>query len=260
MSDAELVSALQDIFDAETPPDGIDRSDGFGEDYRIESLRIVPSDDGFDDLEVTVRFPRRVLPHRRTVVARLLFDREWREASDLDDAVSCAAYVMARWQSSVIAARSSTSARNRAAAEAWVPDAGESWQTLLTPLRAERGDVTEQDGGIVVPDDDGGTVTVHVTPEQWRSYVVESEAYARGDSGEDSLRPGDGPTEAYSQLAELIDSRWDDEHHVVFFRGGLHQSIRPGLPPVRSMMLRDPALSSEGGWYANAPEEDDGPT
>lgn len=255
MTDDELVAALGEIFAAETPPAGIDRSTGFGEDYRIESPRIVASDDGFDDLEVTVHFRRRLLSHRRNVVSRLLFDRAWREASDLVDPVSCAAYVVDRWHFSVVEPEAS-GGRHRAAAERSVPDAEASWQALLERLGALYDDVRERDGVIEVTDTDEGVCFVHVTPDQWRSFVVESEIDARHDHGEDAAASGDGPIEAIGLLGELIDSRWDDEHHVVFFRGDLRQSIRAELPPVRSMLLRDPALPPEGDWYAFAPDED----
>ncbi|MET0467443.1 MAG: hypothetical protein ABWZ87_01750 [Aeromicrobium sp.] len=256
MTDDELVAALQAIFDAAVPPDGIDRSNGYGDDYRIESLRIVASDDGFDDLEVTVHFRRKLLSHRRNAVARLLFDRAWREASGLTDPLSCAAHVVDRLPLSIMDSHASGDSKHRAAAESSVPDVDASWQALLGALREQESEVGEADDHISVSDAGDEPVLVHVTPEQWRAYVVDCEVAAREDSGEDALQAGDGPAEAYFQLDELIGSRWDDEQHIVFFRGRLHQSIRAELPPVRSTIM-DPDFPADGGdWYAYAPDED----
>ncbi|MET0930179.1 MAG: hypothetical protein ABWX74_11705 [Aeromicrobium sp.] len=258
MTDDGLVAAVQAIFDAEVPPDGIDRGGGHGDDHRIESLRIVPADDGFDDLEVTVHFRRRLLSHRRNAVSRLLFDRTWRETSDLVDPIACAAYVVAGWQSAIVDPDAHARDRHRAAAEASVPDADTTWQALFAALRASGAEVIESGDAIEVSDGGDEPVTVHVTPDQWRAFVVECEVDARRDSGEDAAESGDGPAEAYFRLDELIGSRWDDERHIVSFRGGLSQSTRAELPPVRSTMLRDTELPDDegGGWYAYAPDED----
>ncbi|MCD9198570.1 hypothetical protein [Aeromicrobium wangtongii] len=223
MTDGELIEALQAIFAGDGPADAIDRSDGYGERYRIEAVRLVPSDDGFDDLEVTVRFLCRPVWRRRTVVARLLFDRAWREASDLLDPASCAAYVLARWRFSQVRPESLRARRRRRSAEAAVPGIGVCWQQLLGGLRRPGVEVTEDDGLIRLTGAGDDTVQVHVTPQQWRAHLA------------------DAP-DALSQLHEQIGSRWDDEHHIVFFRGRFHQSIRAELPPVRSMLLREPEL------------------
>lgn len=254
MSDDELLAALQEIFAAEVPPEEIDRSSGYGDDYRIESLRVMPSDDGFDDLEVTVHFRRTLLSHRRDVVSRLLFDRAWREASGLNDPIAYAAHVVGRWHLSIVAAETA-GGRHRAAAEKSVPDADVSWRALLERLGDLYDGVRDERGVIEVTDTDEGVCHVHVTPDQWRSVVVDFEIHARLDSGEDAATSGDGPIEAMGMLEELIDSRWDDEQHIVFFRGGLHQSIRAELPPVRSQQP-DPEPPADGGWFAFAPDED----
>lgn len=242
MTDAELVEALQAIFDSAEAPDGIDRSDGYGEDYRIESVRIMPGGDGFDDLEVTVRRRRGFL--RRKRVARLVVDRAWREASDLGDPMSYAAYVVHRWRSSQVTPDSLVMRRLRSAAEEFVPEPDICWRAMLHNLGASY-EVDERADGIAVSDE-GGTVLVHLTPEQWRSLVVEWEVASRADGGEDSRSSGHGPAEAYTRLDALIGSRWDDERHIVLFRGRLHLSIRAELPPVRSMLLRDPPPTVEG--------------
>lgn len=206
MNDTEFVLALQQLFDANDPSDGIDRSDGFGEDYSIRSLRVVGSDDGFDDLEVTLS----VGP--RTVVSRLLFDRDWREASGLDDVGAYAVFVAKRWRYSEI-----TSAPD-------VEPAGDSeadlWQFLLSSLAATAASVAAARLGIIeIVDDEGDLVTIHVTPQQWSRYAA----------GRDEA--------AFDELDELIGRRWDDEEHIVFFRGGFHHSVREQVPPVRSKML-----------------------
>lgn len=254
MTDAELVEALQAIFDSDETPDGIDRSDGYGEDYRIESVRIMPGGDGFDDLEVTVRRRRGIV--RRKRVARLVVDRAWREASDLNDPMSYAAYVVQRWRSSEVPAASRATRRRRPAADASVPAADICWRVLLQNLGAAY-DVDEREGALEVSDG-GGTVVVHVTPEEWRSFVVECETVSHADTIEDAAGPDRAPGEAFTRLEALIGSRWDDEQHIVLFRGRLHLSIRAELPPVRSMLLREPEAADDGDWYALAPDGTDG--
>ncbi len=201
MNDDALVRALQELFDADDPSDGLDRSDGLGEDYQIASLRRVPSDDGFDDVEITV------VVGTQSVVSRLLFDRAWREASGLDDVGSYAAFILARWRAALV----DDDARPAPSVE--VVDLEEA---LRRPSRS----VTRTSTGVLeVVDDGGDRVSVHVTPQQWRDVV---------------RRHGDGVVDT---LHEMIDSRWDDENHIVHFRGGLHRSVRPELPPVRSTLV-----------------------
>jgi hypothetical protein len=226
-SDRELLEALQRLFDAEDPSDGIDRHDGYGRDYRITGLRLVPSDDGFDDLEVTVRYGGQVL------TARVLFDRAWREASGLVDATSCAAYVVGTWQ----VARSGE-ARPPAPHRQAASDTAGLWRTLQQALVRDYVNVHQvSHGRVELVDEDGEVVTIHLTPQQWRDVVEECEAAAESDSGLDARRSGDGLAIALGELDEQIGSRWDDEEHIVFFRGAFHSSVRAELPPLRSRLM-----------------------
>lgn len=209
MTDAEFVAALQRIFDANDPSDGIDRSSGFGTDYRVTALRVVGSDDGFDDLEITMRIGPQ------TVMSRLLFDRAWRETSGLDDVGAYAIFVAERWRFSEVAITADT-----ADAEPADTADAELWQFLLASLAASAASVAASRLGLIeIVDDEGDRVTMHVTPAQWRRFAA-----GRHEA-------------AFEQLDELIGSRWDDEEHIVFFRGGFHHSVREQVPPVRSKML-----------------------
>lgn len=246
MSDDELlVQQVQAVLDANDPSDGIDRHDGYGRDYRLTDLRLVRSDDGFDDLEVTVRHADGVQ------VRRMLFDRAWRESSGLEDAVSCAAYVAARWMVS----RSGQVSDPRPLRQA-TAGTDELWRALEDALaRGYAGVNRVGHGRLEVVEEVGEIVTIHVTPQQWRRYVDDCEGTAEQDFGEDAWRAGDGLVIALDSLDELLGSRWDDEEHVVLFRGDLHASVRPELPPVRSMLLRETS-DADGDWYATGPGGD----
>ena len=225
-ADRELLEALQELFDADDPADGIDRHDGYGRDYRVTGVRLVPSDDGFDDLEVTVAHGSEV------VVSRVLFDRAWREASGLVDVRSCAAYVVDTWQHCPGGQARTGSAPRQAAA-----DTVGLWRGLQEALVRDHASVNQVGHGRTeLVEEDGEIVTIHLTAQQWRAFVDDCEAAAESDSGEDAWRAGDGLSIALGELDELIGSRWDDEEHIVFFRGRLWQSVRPELPPVRSRL------------------------
>ncbi len=209
MTDDELVDALSAIFATDAVAGDLDRSDGYGDEYRVESLQVVPGGDGFDDLLVTVD------DGGRTVTARLLFDRAWREASGLDDAAAYATFVLARWRSSLV--------DDSADAEQPVPPAPAAAPDLPVEevLRRSFGNANVVRRGVVeVVEEDGEIFLLHATPQDWRRFT--------------SGRP-----DAMGQLEEVVGARWDDEDHLVFFRGAFHSSIRPELPPVRSMLLRD---------------------
>lgn len=210
MNDTDFVAALQQVFDANDPSDGIDRSDGFGTDHRVTALRVVASDDGFDDLEVTLRIGRR------TARSRLLFDRSWREASGLDDVSAYAVFVAERWRHGLIAGPVPAAAD----AEPIGDTEADLWQLLLASLAATAASVAASRLGMIeVVDDEGDVVTIHVTPQQW-------------------CRVAAGRREAaLEQLHQLIGARWDDEDQVVVFRGAFHHSVREQVPPVRSKML-----------------------
>jgi hypothetical protein len=205
--DQGLARAVTAIFAADDPADGLDRSDGLGEDYVIESLEVVPGEDGFDDVAVTV-----AVGHE-TVVARLLYDRTWRQDSGLDDPQAYAGYVVAKWRTALV-----DDEAPRAEAPVLVDH-----DELETLLAASNAGVTRTRRGLLeVVDDDGEVFTLHATPQEWRAFAA-------------------GRRDPVGDLEELIGSRWDDETHIVFFRGAFHRSIRPELPPVRSMLLREDA-------------------
>jgi hypothetical protein len=226
-TDRELLAALQQRFDADDPSDGIDRHDGYGRDYGITGLRVVPSDDGFDDLEVTVRHGGEV------VRARVLFDRAWREASGLLDAASCAAYVVGTWQGARGGGARPPAPHRQAAS-----DTMDLWRTLQQSLVRDYVNVHQvSHGQVELVDEDGEVVTIHLSPQQWRDFVDDCEAAAGSDSGDDAWGSGDGLSIALGELDDLISSRWDDEEHIVFFRGRPFRSVRSELPPLRSRLL-----------------------
>ncbi|KQX76289.1 hypothetical protein [Aeromicrobium sp. Root472D3] len=201
MTDDELVEALRAIFAADAVADGLDRSDGYGDEYRITALRVVRGDDGFDDLLLTVE------DGHDTVTSRLLFDRAWRVASGLDDAGSYATFALARWRSSIV--HETVEPGPRPPVD--VPEVEEA-------LRRSYGNANLVRHGVVeVVEDDGEIFLLHATPQQWRRFV--------------SGRP-----DAMGALEEVVGARWDDEDHVVLFRGAFHSSIRPELPPLRSRL------------------------
>lgn len=224
----DFVEALQAVFDANDPADGIDRQDGYGSDYRIVSLRVVESDDGFDDLEVTMEASSAVRPIRpigrpRQFVSRVLFDRDWRNASGLDDLHRCAAYVVT--QSAV-----SRFDEQDEAVTGPAPD--------IAAVLGSFGAMTQSaQDTYEVASPHHTTLLVHVAPDEWAEFWRHEYADVH--------------------LAETVDSRLDDENHIVFFRGRFHPSIRRELPPVRSPILREPGSSLEGGeWFAIPPGED----
>lgn len=267
MSDDAFVEALQAIFDADDPSDGIDRGSGFGSTLRVTSLARV--DDGdFPELEVTYeldlpRRPRfRHVPRRATT--RVLFGQEWLTASGYTSAAAYAPEVAAEVQvdavnhvDDVIEGRRRRRVDPDDAARS-VPAEDELWQTLLTDLRSDHLSAEEVSTGVIelvatwLGGD--GKAWVHVTPAQWRHLVVECEVAARRDRGIDASSAGDGPGLAWFHLHEEIGSLDEGERHVVHFRGGFHRSIRSDLPPVRD---RSPVLPlGEGrGWLAFGPED-----
>lgn len=206
MTDDELLAALREIFASETPD--VDRSDGYGDEYTFTGFEIAPGADGFDDLVVTVD------RGGQTLTSRLLVDREWREASGLDDARSYATFVTARWAEGVVDDTPETVGRT---------DPDPDPEQLEDALRRAYGNANRVRHGVVeVVEEDGEIFLLHATPGEWRRFVA--------------TRP-----DALSRLDATIGSRWDDEQHVVIFRGDLHASVRAQLPPLRSLLLRDPS-------------------
>jgi len=139
-----------------------------------------------------------------------------------------------------------------------VPGADDLWRVLVDSLGRDYAGVDHVGPGrLEVIDEDGEIVTIHLTPQQWRSLVISAEHIAVTDSGEDAWGPGDGPSIAYGDLEEQIDSRQDGELHVVLHGGSLHQSVRAELPPVRGAGPLDATLDGDGDWYAVAPDGTD---
>ncbi|NRQ50157.1 hypothetical protein [Aeromicrobium stalagmiti] len=212
MTDEELLAGLRRLFETRDPSDGLDRSDGYGSDYVVDRLELVTGDDGFDTLEVVVA----IGPDR--AVSRLLFDRSWRRDSGLDDVMAYAAYVIAKWaESRVDEVRTTVGSGSTA----------EGNDDLEAVLRRTYANVNVTGhGSYEVVDEDGEVFVVHVTPPEWRRFVA-------------------GRPDPLAELEERIATRWDDESHIVYFRDGLHRSIRAELPPVRSMLLRDASVPDE---------------
>ena len=205
MTDDEMLAELQAILDADAAPDDE------GRDRRVTSMGVVPGEDGYDDLEVTF------LVDGTTVVSRLLFDRAWREESGLTDPGAYAEFVDARWQAGVASPHDLTDDAGPATHGGQGQD--ELWQALERALWVEAAGVNRVGHGTwEVVARDGEPFTVHVTPPQWRRMA----------SGRED--------DALDQLDRVIASRWDDEEHVVAFRGAFHPSVRAELPPLRSRL------------------------
>lgn len=202
MTDDELVDALGAIFAADA------EDDDQGRDRRVTSLRVVRGDDGFDDLELTLEIDGE------TIVTRVLFDRRWREESGLDDPDAYATFVRARWQSGVVHAPTEPDAPLRHG-----PGQDELWRVLERGLLVDAAGVNRVGHGAwEVVEADGDPFTLHVTPQQWRRLA----------SGREQ--------DVLDALDDVIGSRWDDEEHIVFFRGAFHPSVRADLPPLRSRL------------------------
>ena len=205
MTDDEMLAELRTIFDAEA------EADDEGRHRRVTSMDVVRGDDGFDDLEVTL------VVDGTTVVSRLLFDRAWREESGLTDPRAYATFVDARWQAGVVPAVTEHDVARPAGRRASRQD--DLWQALERALQVDAAGVNRVGPAAwEVVDRDGDPFTVHVTQQQWRGAAAGREQ------------------EALDQLDDVIGSRWDDEEHIVFFRGAFHPSVRAELPPLRSRL------------------------
>lgn len=230
--------------------DGIDRHDGFGRDYWVESLEIV---DGEHGTELLVGFGlgvptgadgQGVPPHGSL---RLPFDAEWRDLSGYEDAAAYAPVVAHRVG---IAAGVHAERHRRRPADTGegeraleLPSREEQWEILLGALGGE-GTVREvAPGRIELRDSAGGVVTVLVSPDQWERVLVD---HAWGD------------VDLY--VAELLGPCQEDERYVVFYDGDLHRSTREKLPPVRGRALERRLADAcadhpdgDVGWFAYGP-------
>ncbi len=245
IEDEAYLRRLREVFAANDPSDGIDRQDGFGRDVWVESLR--PADDGpYEELEVTYRMavPDRTefrdVPRRSST--RLPFGRDWREASghadpaELARTIAVAVFSAATGVVQQMRGDERRRAVNGNAVRARLPDKQALWRELLERLE-EYGAVRELVPGRVelLEERDYGEpaiVTLVVTPDQWRDFVVSAEIACRLDSGTDARGRGQGRSEALFQLEEAIDSRHPDDRFIVFDRTRFGASVRAELPLV----------------------------
>lgn len=261
----DFVVGLQTIFDANDPSDGIDRHDGFGKQVRVTGLKIVGGDER-GELQVSFEFNlpgywkfKRV---PRAGTTRVSFGTQWLAASGITTPAEYVSDIARAVEMAVGSLVQETVAGKRhrkidpAQVDREVAPVDELWKHLVADLGADNVSAHESGPGVIeVIEDWGGgqrdPLWVHVTPDQWRTYVVACELGARSDSGEDAWSAGDGPGMAMLYLNEMIGSRWDDEDHIVFFKEDFEASIRAELPPVRSPELRRRNSFDDGEWFAN---------
>lgn len=268
MNIREFVAGLQAIFDANDPSDGIDRQSGFGSDVRITGLKVIGGDER-GDLEVTFELTLspywkfKKIPRFGTI--RVPFGTQWLAASGVTTPAEYAPDIAREVEfacHSLIEQATDSRSRRRAdpaAADRDTAPADELWAQLLVDLGHDHVSARESEAGVIEVIEDGGDgpgepVWIHLTPEQWRSYVVDCEISARNDSGVDASSAGDGPGLARLYLDETLGSRCEGERHIVLFKDGFHGSIRAELPPVRDPASRTPRTPPDGDWYAFAPE------
>ena len=264
----ERLLEILTVEDGDESTDGIDRHDGFGRHYGVNSLRVVPSEDGFDDLEAAcwlrplwwLRWRHR----RRTYLARVLFDHQWRIDSGLQDPTTFAPRVAdAAYFSAIDHDVDPPGERDRVRRE--IGTVEDLWGRLVAHLEPHGGATDSGTGRLLVVDrEDGETVEVHIMPGEWHEHVVSHELSCRADSGVDAWERGDGLDAALMFLDETIGGRWDDETHVVFFRGSFERSVRARLPPVGGSIFEgeqvealgdaEPGAFAEQGAFAHPPD------
>lgn len=266
MNIRDFVAGLQAIFDANDPSDGIDRQSGFGSDVRITGLKVVGGDES-GELSVTfeLNLPNygRFKKVPRSSTTRVPFGTQWLAASGITTPGDYAAEIAREVESaagSLVALAVGRPRRhaNPATADRDTASAEKLWAQLVDDLGRHNVSAQESAPGIIeiveeLADGVADPVKVHVTPEQWRAYVVDCEIGARSDSGVDASTAGDGPGLAMLYLEEALGSRWDDEQHIVYYKDGFHGSIRAALPPVRDPASRAPRTPPDGDWYAYDP-------
>lgn len=223
---------------------------GVGDWVHVESLTVV--DDGpWREVEIGFRLdlpddPRVADVSPRGTV-RCTYDAEWLVLSRYDDAE-----VYARWLAPQLAACARHTVERDLAPRrpvvdreqllAAAPPAETLWADLLAQLEAYGEVAVVEPGRIEVHAEDGGTLTVVVTPAQWRR------AWALGGH-DDDLR-----------LDEVLGPRQEDETHLVFVHDGFARSVREQLPPVRGtarerrieQLRRDDPDAV--GWFAYGPD------
>lgn len=200
--------------------DGIDRYDGYGRDFWVETLAVVEGEHGAE-LEVGFGLAVAADPGLAGVPAsgsvRIPFDAEWRRLSGYDDPADYAPAVAREVGRSindhVRQHRRGSRTGRRAPA---LPDRAAQWQILLDALASEGTAVEVAPGRIEVRKPEGGLLTAIVSPDQWEQVLAE---HAAGDT--------------WMFFADLLGPRLSDEQYVVFYQGDLVCSTREKLPPVR---------------------------
>ena len=209
--------------------DGIDRYDGYGRDFWVESLRVCEGPNGAE-LEVTFGLAVPTDPEFATWPSQgtfsVPFDSAWRQLSGYGEPAAYAPRVASRTQRAVgnladryRAGRDWFADRQRVLDQ--LPARPDQWRMLLEELAAE-GRISEPSPGRItvdIPSGDapgrgGGQVTVLVTPDQWKEILIN-----RGGG--------------YGDFWETFGSRLRDEVYLVFDDGDLVMSVREELPPVR---------------------------
>lgn len=133
---------------------------------------------------------------------------------------------------------------------ATLPSQEDLFERLVNDL-AESGEVEVVEPGVlrfVEGSDDGDAVEIHVTPAEWREYVIDCEMVAQEDSGVDAWGPGDGLGMALLFLDETIGPREGDERFVVFHRGEFERSVRSELPPIQGHEQMPPLHDGDYDW------------
>lgn len=205
---------------------------GMNSDIRVDTLELKIADDGVEDLVASVSVRDR--RWRPVGSVRMPFGRDVRELSGLEDPRQAAVQVVRAIDRQVAALVHPQDGGP-------VGDVGldddrilACWDALRAVLRGH-GSIQETPDALVVQEDGGSAVTVHLQPRSWARLV--------GGVLPEELDEGLG---WYDLLDVLLLTRGDDEAHLVLFRGELHRSVRATLPPI-------PRRPSAGEWTTGLP-------
>lgn len=187
-------------------------------DLFVNALRMVPGDDGFDDLEVELSL------HPGAEVRRCmqtLFDRQWRRDSGYLQPRDAVVHVVREIDSRSYGLWGRRSADPTPPREISTGRRDASWREVLSTLGGFGPVSTDAEQVRVLTED--GPVTVHLTPDTWAD-LTRAALIEEVDEGEGW----------YGMLDALMLTRRPGETHIVVFRGDLMPSVRAKLPPVRS--------------------------